>query len=178
MTGLSAPHEGHTRLTAVLNERACALGKRSLPTRDNGRKFSALAARAGNDIYGVDLQRLAGIATARSFAPVGRGPRELIGLTSIRGEIWSAFDFQALLSLETSGPATGKFLLLLRHARRRIALCFDDVLSLRTFNLDHLSTPTSRSRAILAATREGIALVDVDKLWAHPALAKARPHEA
>lgn len=105
--------------------------------------FPVLPVRAGSSIVAIPVPQVSEIMRALPVESFGGAPRFVAGLAIIRGSPTPVIDLHALLTdrpaLLTDRPAmpplAGARFVALRVASRRVALCVDAVLPLRT--LDH-----------------------------------------
>jgi len=163
------------RFEALLRERTRRL---AMPDLASGSRIAAtrvLVARSGSERYALPLARLAGVVPFARWTPVAGAPAAMIGVFNGRGAIWAAFDLHRLLSANGSPEATDGGAVLLRHPHRRIALRVDEISDLRDFRRvgTASSAPVAGGEIVTEVTSDGVMLLDVDALWAHPSIGEA-----
>jgi purine-binding chemotaxis protein CheW len=166
---------GGERLDALLQERARQLSQRREATQSEADVTKVLAVRAGGQRYGLELGGLGGILPLRQWAPVPGAPSELLGIIGNRGEIWAAFELGRLVGAAPVEGGGKGFVVLLRHRRRRVGLRVDEVEQVERVSrgeLRHSSNGDSTgSRPLIKGmVRNAMLLVDLDAVWAHPAI--------
>ena len=164
------------RLQHMLRERARRLARPEDAQESLRHSIKVLVIKSGSDRYALALDRLAGVLPFVPCAPVPGGAPELIGVFNARGAIWGAFDLRRLLGSEKSAETAGSRVVLLRHAQRRVALRVDEADEIRDLAATRWarsSADAAASGAIVAVTSDGLALLNLDALWAHPSIGEA-----
>jgi chemotaxis signal transduction protein len=163
------------RFDALLRERARKLAERRTAVLPARASAQALVVRAGAESFGLELTRLAGVLPFAQCAPVAGATGELIGLINAHGEIWAAFELRRLLGAAVA-PPSGGYVVLLRHGRRRIGLRVDDVDRVREVGGTQVIEPGKGAVPmdyVQGVTSDAVILVDLDRLWTHPAIGEA-----
>jgi len=162
---------------AILLERARSLAATGTAAQTTGTSDRALVVRLAGEAHGLWLDRLAGVAPFATCVAAPRGPASLLGLMTVRGDIWTVFDLARLFGGDSPRPATGH-VVLLRHASRRIGLRVertDDIRLLARAGVRRLPNEGASPAAglIEGLGPDGLILIDVDALWTHPAITEA-----
>ncbi|MGE0424139.1 MAG: chemotaxis protein CheW [Reyranellaceae bacterium] len=167
------------RVEAIMLERTRSLAAGGAGEQRETEPDRALVVRLGGEAHGLWLDRLAGVAPMAACAAAPRSPAAILGLMTVRGDIWTVVDLAGLLGIQatptTSGASTPGHVVLLRHASRRIALRVeqtDDIKRLSRAGVRALPDDGLSSAAglIEGLGPDGLILVDIDALWAHPAI--------
>lgn len=112
------------RIERVLEERAARLVRRQQETREQ-EQTPVLILEAGEEWIAMDALAVQEVVPIRHLAPVpGTGP-ELLGVTTIRGELYSVLDPVASVSGNRTAPGAGAktaWGVALRHPRLRVLL--------------------------------------------------------
>ena len=89
--------------------------------------WPALVFVLGGERYCLAVAALVEILPFARYSPVPGGPPELLGVTSVRGEIRSVLDLAHLLALPGEHDASRGYIVLVRHAGQEIGLRVDAV---------------------------------------------------
>lgn len=165
------------RIEAILLERTRSLAATGAVAQRAAAADRALVVRLAGEAHGLWLDRLAGVAPLGACVAAPRGPASLLGLMTVRGDIWTIFDLARLLGGDGATSASGH-VVLLRHASRRIGLRVertDDIRRLDRSGVQPLSGDGASPAAglIEGLGPDGLILIDIDALWAHPAITEA-----
>jgi chemotaxis signal transduction protein len=165
------------RVEAILLERTRTLAASGATTQLAAAPDRALVVRLASEAHGLWLDRLAGVAPLATCVAAPRGPDSLLGLMTVRGDIWTVFDLARLLGSESPQSMTGH-VVLLRHASRRIGLRVertDDIRLLERSGVRPLpDAGTSPAVGVIEGLGpDGLILINIDALWAHPAITEA-----
>lgn len=165
------------RVEAILLERTRSLAATGTVAQRAAAADRVLVVRLADAPYGLWLDRLAGLAPLHACAAAPRGPASLLGLMTVRGGIWTIFDLARLLGID-SASSEGGHVVLLRHASRRIGLRVERADNIR--RLARSATrplpgdgPSPAAGLIEGLGPDGLVVIDVDALWAHPAITEA-----
>lgn len=162
---------------AILLERTRSLATTGATAQRATASDRALVVRLAGEAHGLWLDRLAGVAPFTACVAAPRGPASLLGLMTVRGDIWTVFDLACLLGGDSPRSATGH-VVLLRHASRRIGFRVertDDIRLLARAGVRRLPSESASPAAglIEGLGPDGLILIDIDALWAHPAITEA-----
>jgi purine-binding chemotaxis protein CheW len=168
------------RLQALLRERSRILAAPPAPSRRAASTDRLLAVQVGEERYGFDLERLAGVLAYGNCTPAPRAPRPLLGLTTARGDIWAVYDFGRLLGVGEDPSETG-YVVLLRHGSRRIGLRVHRLERVHVLAHEDIRPATGASAAsaaglVAGVTPDGLIIVDMTALWAHREIGEAANH--
>lgn len=158
---------------ALLQERTRLLAERRVVAARIAPADRALIVQLADTGYGLWLERLAGVAPMAACAPAPRGPAALLGLMTVRGGVWTVFDLARLLGADGQ-PSSGGHVVLLRHAARRIGLRVDRADTLRQQARGGIRAMPGGSALIAGVGPDGQIFIDIDAVWAHPAITEAR----
>jgi len=165
------------RVEAILLERTQSLAASGAVAQLAAVPDRALVVRLAGEAHGLWLDRLAGVAPLATCVAAPSGPASLLGLMTVRGDIWTVFDLARLLGAEGVQSASSH-VVLLRHASRRIGLSVertDDIRLLARSGVRPLPDEgTSPAVGLIEGLGpDGLILIDIDALWAHPAITEA-----
>jgi purine-binding chemotaxis protein CheW len=168
------------RLQALLRERSDILATPGTQSRRAAATDRVLAIRVGEERYGLDLKRLAGVLTYGNCTPAPRAPRPLLGLMTARGDIWAVYDFGRLLDVADDASDAG-YVVLLRHGSRRIGLRVHGLERVHVLAREDIRPATGGSAASAAGlvtgmTPDGLIIIDMTALWAHREIGEAVSH--
>lgn len=157
---------------AILLERTRRLAERRVVGRRLTSSDRVLIVQVADTRYGVWLDRLAGVAPMTACAPAPRGPTVLLGLMTVRGGVWTVFDLPRLLGVDAPS-ADGGHVVLLRHASRRVGLRVDRADLVRQQARSEVRLMPGGSGLAAGIASDGQIFIDMDAVWAHPAITEA-----
>jgi chemotaxis signal transduction protein len=157
------------RVDALLRKRAALLvAATAVPARPVLLSGHLVVTVAGYQ-YGLPLTGLIGVTAYSGCAAIPGGRPPLLGIANIRGENWAVFDFAQILDHpSTAAPAGSGRAVLLRHNRRRVALCVDGAEGMQRVDAAHVQIINGRDSGLLAGivSETRLRLIDMDALWA------------
>jgi chemotaxis signal transduction protein len=167
------------RARDLLRARAAALAETlaGAPARGEGLRLLVLA--AGGERYGIPIGDIAGLVALGACTRAPRGPAALLGFATARGRIWSVFDFARLLGSTPQAAPAGGYLVMLRHAHRRVGLRFDAAETMRFVRRRDIrpapeSGAPARAGLVAGLGPGGLIIAEPDGIWTHPAIGEAR----
>lgn len=169
-------------IQAVLAQRGRALAARQRTAAVPGSTTTALVVRAGPERHAVPAASLVGVLPFQRPTRVPRGRAELLGVVGVRGEVRSVISLAAVLGLDCEAQPAGGYLLLARAGAHVFALHVDDVERFRELG-QHELAPLSAERSDAGArergaTADGITLLDMRHVFAHPVFQGAHERAA
>jgi len=105
---------GEEQIATAYRERAAELAERRALERAAD-TIPVLVFSVGSERYGIEVGDLAEVVPFGHCTPVPEGPRELLGLINLRGEIRSVIDLARMLEIPEAGEATAGYVLILRQ---------------------------------------------------------------
>ena len=101
----------------------------------------------------------------------------MLGVSAVRGELVSVIDLAELRGAGRTG--TSAFYALVEHSGRSLALCFNNLLGIRSVFADEIAadllTPEFVASFTRAVTRDFVRLIDVPRLLQSERLTVGRP---
>lgn len=156
------------RIAAVRRTRAAALAARGQALAATAKDRQLLVVSVGDELYGVQLGALVEVASLGDVTTVPGGPRALVGLINLRGEVRSVVDLGRLLGLPDQ-PDEGGYVLMLRTEGRPVGLRVRDVVRVQSIDEDSVRDASARNleadvSCIRGVTPDGVILLDVGAL--------------
>jgi purine-binding chemotaxis protein CheW len=121
---------GAHRIRHILDARTAALARRGAAAARRAPDGLVLACAVGGETYGLALDAVAEVVSARPVVMVPGAVPPVLGAIGLAGRIWTVLDLRAALGLAApAGQEIGAgHLLRLRHAQRRLVLRVDRAL--------------------------------------------------
>jgi purine-binding chemotaxis protein CheW len=160
------------RLEAVYRKRAEEFARRGTRAAPVESMVRVLAFNSGTERFAVEFADVAQLLPLKEYTSVPGGPRELLGVVNVHGEIRSVVDLCLLLGLPGRESAQGGYVLLLRRSGREVALRVDSVDQIIALARDEVVGPAPAEERDSARYVKGLApgrlrLLDTDALLAH-----------
>lgn len=133
-----------------------------LPTPEvTGEQLQVTAIRLRQEVYGLPVQYVRGVALARSLTRVPRVPAWVAGVVSQHGRVVSVIDLQRFIGMEPAAhdgdqSATEAYLVSIETAGMEIALLVDEVLAVETILVDHLRAVESAPQGFRTEYVQGV----------------------
>lgn len=136
--------------------------------------------RLQGETYALPVARVQEIVRVDSITRVPGGPREIRGVTNVRGRVLPVVDLRARLGLEPDDPSPRSRVLMAEARGRRIGLLVDEVRTVERIDLLAVEPPpqevrTERSEFVLGVLRRDrdlTILLEVDRVllldWTEP----------
>lgn len=158
---------------AILERRARAL---AMPIQDTVLEpglRQIVAFSLGTGRYGVEESGVRGIAWLGRVAPVPGAPPGIAGITMHLGDLLVIADLRVLLGIPASASGNRKSLLVLADGAGQLGIVFEGFAAMATAGAAAtagMSREAGMNGMIRGMTPEGIAVIDLGELLAHPDL--------
>lgn len=107
-----------------------------------------LCFRVGDERYALPLDSLVEVAALGAVTPVPGLPRELLGVTNLRGEIRPVLNLHQMLGLAEPGEDGRRFAVYLRGSSRAIGLGVDEMRRIRPIDPQSLTYPAQSGNGL------------------------------
>lgn len=107
-----------------------------------------LCFRVGGERYALALDSLVEVATLGAVTPVPGQPRELLGVTNLRGEIRPVLNLHQMLGLAEPAEDVRAFAVYLRGPSRAVGLRVDEMRRIRTIDPQTLTYPAQSGNGL------------------------------
>lgn len=157
---------------AILRSRALALAEPPVSeTESSG--FEVLEFRLANESFGIESSHVREVYPLKEFTPLPGTPPFVLGITSVRGKIFSIFDLRVFLGMPAQGGASTSQVIIVQSGDMEVAIPVNEIVgvcSLRSQEVrPTLPALTGESAAYLqGVTGERLVLLDVVKLLGDP----------
>lgn len=157
---------------AILKARALALAEEPAPERDIA-DLEVLEFRLDQEIYGIESSFVAEVYPLKEFTPLPGTPAFVLGIMSMRGQIFSIVDLRRFFELPKQDDMSVARVIIVRSGAMEIALQIDEIMGVRSLSLEDirptLPTLTGGSAPYLrGVTGDRLVLLDIAKLLADP----------
>lgn len=106
------------------------------PEDTGTREFLAFV--VGREHYALPLSSVREIVRVPTITEVPRGPRDVLGIFSVRGQVTTLIDMRKTLSMETAELSRRTRILLVDHGRETLGLLVDKVLQVYRLREDEV----------------------------------------
>ena len=127
--------------------------------QEEGEWLDLVLVRLGREVYGVEARYVLDIRPVGFITLVPRVPDWVVGVTNVRGRVYSVLDLESFFSLPqgTDGFYGGLGLLLLVEAEQmELALQVDDVLAVERVPANQVEEPVGMLRGLPADYVHGV----------------------
>jgi chemotaxis signal transduction protein len=160
-------------LLKEFRRRAEILARRGSRQQERRQTCAVLAFRLSTERFGIELARVVQVYSNLNCSPLPGARSELLGVTNLRGRIYSVVDLALILELSQQLEASQGYIVVVRHAGVEVGVRVDaveqieqltpDQFSASNGDLDTLSTPYVQSR-----TASGLAMLNLEAVFSHP----------
>jgi purine-binding chemotaxis protein CheW len=161
---VSAPEPAAPSRWEALAREAAGRGAGLAPT-DAG--VALLVFELAGALHALPVERVREIVRVRPVTPVPRVPAEVLGVTSLRGEIVQVIDLRRRLGLAAASLGRDSRVVVVGGERGAAGLLVDGVREVLFAGGADLLAPTAEARAVEALYRRGdrfVSVLDLDRL--------------
>lgn len=109
------------------------------------------------ELYAVPLASIVEIVAGKKLTPVPRGPSDVLGICSVRGELMSVLDVRRRLRRGTSQPQRGRILLAFSPVGEKLGLWVDEVRGVHRLTPGEIEPTIGTFSSEIGTLSEGIA---------------------
>jgi purine-binding chemotaxis protein CheW len=164
---------GSERENTILKARALALAEEP-PVEGDGADLEVLEFHLAQEAYGIESSYVREVYPLKEFTPLPGTPTFVLGIMSVRGQIFSILDLRKLFDLpfEQDGPSPDR-VIIAESGSMQVAILAEKINGVRLLPLGDvqqaLPTLTGGCAAYLrGVTGDRLALLDIAKLLADP----------
>ncbi len=154
---------------AILKARAVALAEEPAMERDSTGGLEVLEFRLANESYGIKSSYVREVFPLKEFTPLPGTPAFVLGIMSVRGQVFSIFDLARFFDLPGKREAAAAHVIIVQSGDMEVAIPVDEIAGVRSMSQQDVR-PTlpaltgGPAEYLLGITGERLALLDVAKL--------------
>ena len=157
---------------AILYSRALALAE-EVVTESETASLDVLEFRLAEETYGIESSFVREVYPLKDFTPLPCTPPFVLGITSVRGQVFSIIDLHTFFGLQDRSDTDPSLVIIVQSGDMQVAILVDSILDVRSLPLSDLqpALPALVSGCapyMRGVTSDRVTLLDTGKLLADP----------